>query len=109
MNSRMKKTALAIGAGASLLMIRAALPVLLTWLANKSLRKVPGYRGRVQRVGLDFAAPRVMVQGFSLVTLNGDRPEHQIRVTSIVAGSRWRDILAGRWIGYVRLEHRGCC
>ena len=45
-----------------------------------------------------------MVQGFSLVTLNGDRPEHQIRVTSIVAGSRWRDILAGRWIGYVRLE-----
>ena len=101
----MKKTAaLAVSGGAALLGIRAALPLLLTWLANKSLQKVPGCRGRVQRVGLDFTAPRVMVQGLSLVTLNGGRAEHQIQITSIVAGSRWRDILAGRWIGYVRLD-----
>jgi hypothetical protein len=104
MNARMRKTAQAIGGGIALLVLRAALPVLLTWLANRSLRKVPGYRGSVQRIRLDFTAPRVMVQGLSLAALNGGRPEHHLQVASIVAGSRWRDILAGKWVGYIRLD-----
>ena len=104
MNTRMKKTAQAIGGGIGLLVLRAALPVLLTWLANRSLRKVRGYRGSIQRIHLDFTAPRVMVQGFSLAVLKSGRPEHHLQVASIVAGSRWRDILDGKWIGYLRLE-----
>jgi membrane protein len=104
MSARTKKTAQAIGGGIGLLVLRAALPVLLTWLANRSLRKVPGYRGRILRIRLDFTAPRVMVQGFSLAALNGGGAEHHLQVASIVAGSHWRDILAGKWIGYIRMD-----
>jgi hypothetical protein len=38
-------------AGVGLLVARAALPIVLTWLTNLAIRKeLPGYRGKVQRV-----------------------------------------------------------
>jgi hypothetical protein len=63
-----------------------------------------GVRGRVQRVRLDFITPRLVVRGLTIATLDGGVPAHQLEVTSVIVGSRWRDILATRWIGYLRVS-----
>ena len=99
-----RKTVKLVSGAASVLVVRAALPAVLTWLVNLGLRKTPGYRGRVRRVNLEFITPRLVVQGITLATLNGGQPEHHFEVASVVVGSRWRDILTTRWIGYIRVE-----
>jgi membrane protein len=104
MNSGSRKIAILAGASAGILIVRAAAPTILTWLANLGVQKVPGYRGRVRRVSIDFTTPRVAVQGLSLAKLNGGRPEHLLHVGSIVVGSHWKDILTGSLIAYIRLD-----
>jgi membrane protein len=104
MNSGPRKIAILAGASAGILIVRAAAPTILTWLANLGVQKVPGYRGRVRRVSIDFTTPRVAVQGLSLAKLNGGRPEHLLHVGSIVVGSHWKDILTGSLIAYIRLD-----
>jgi hypothetical protein len=76
----------------------------LTWLANLAAQKLPGYRGRVRRVSIDFSAPRLMVQGLSLAKLNDGRPEHLLHVGSVVVGSHWKNLLNGSLIAYIRLD-----
>ena len=80
MNFGSRKIAILAGASAGILIVRAAAPTILTWLANVGVQKVPGYRGRVRRVSIDFTTPRVVVQGLSLAKLNGGRPEHLLHV-----------------------------
>ena len=104
MNSGPRKIAILAGASAGILIVRAAAPTILTWLANLGVQKVPGYRGRVRRVSIDLTTPRVAVQGLSLAKLNGGRPEHLLHVGSIVVGSHWKDILTGSLIAYIRLD-----
>ena len=91
-------------AGTGLVVARAALPTILTWLANIGVRKIPGYRGRVRKVRVDFSAPCLIVQGLSLAKFNGNTAEQILEVASVVIASRWENILAGTIDGYVRLE-----
>jgi hypothetical protein len=58
MNLGSRKITILAGAGAGILIVRAAAPTILTWLANLGVQKVPGYRGRVRRVSVDFTIPR---------------------------------------------------
>jgi len=104
MNFGSRKIAILAGAGAGILIVRAAAPTILTWLANVGVQKVPGYRGSVRRVNIDFTTPCLAVQGLSLAKLNSGRPEHLLRVGSIVVGSNWRDIFSGSLIAYIRLD-----
>jgi hypothetical protein len=50
MNSRSRNMMIVVGAGTGFLLARAALPRVLTWLANLGLGKIPGYCGRVQKI-----------------------------------------------------------
>jgi hypothetical protein len=104
MNAGSRKIVIVATAGTSLLVARSALPRLLTWLANRGVRKIPGYRGRVQNVGVDFTGPSLTVQGISLVKLNGSKREQLLDISSIVVGSQWKKLLAGALVGYIRLE-----
>ena len=92
------------GAGMGLLIARAALPTVLTWLANFGVRKIPGYRGRVQKVSIDFTAPSLVVQGLSLAKFNGSKPEQLLDISSVIVGSQWKRIFAGALVGYIRLD-----
>jgi hypothetical protein len=100
MNFSSRKIAIVVSAGAGLLVVRAALPAVLTWLANLGVQKVPGYR----RVSVDFTTPRLVGQGLSLAKLNGGRPKLFLDVSSVVVGSHWKDIFTGSLIGYIRLD-----
>jgi hypothetical protein len=62
MNLGSRKITILAGAGAGILIVRAAAPTILTWLANLGVQKVPGYRGRVRRVSVDFTIPRLVVR-----------------------------------------------
>ncbi len=104
MNLGSRKIAFLAGASAGILIVRAAAPTILTWLANVGVQKVPGYRGSVRRVSIDFTTPRLAVQVLSLAKLNTGRPEHLLHVGSIVVGSNWKDILKGSLIAYIRLD-----
>jgi membrane protein len=104
MNSSSRKIVLVAGAGTVLLVARVALPRVLTWLANLGVRKIPGYRGRVQKVAINFTAPSLVVQGLSLVKFNGSKPEQLLDVSSLIIGSRWKHILTGALVGYIRLD-----
>lgn len=91
-------------AGTGLLVARAALPSVLTWLTNFGVRKIPGYRGSVKRVGIDLTVPSVIVQGLSLKKFNGSEPHQFLDVRSVIVGSKWKKIFAGALDGYLRLE-----
>src|SRR5579862_5141081 len=104
MNSSTKRFVMGVGSATGLLVFRAALPAILTRLANIGLQKNPGLRGRVQRVRLNFITPRLVVRGLTIATLENGVPAQRLEVASIVVGGRWRDILATRWIGYLRVE-----
>jgi membrane protein len=104
MNAGSRKIVIVATAGTGLLVARSALPRLLTWLANRGVRKIPGYRGSVQKVGVDFTAPRLMVQGLSLAKFNGSKQDQLLDISSITVGSHWNKLLSGALVGYIRLE-----
>jgi membrane protein len=99
-----RKVALLAGAGAGILVVRAAAPTILTWLSNLGVQKISGYRGRVRRVTIDLTAPRLVVQDLSLAKLDGGRAEHLLHVDSIVVGTHWKHILSGSLTAYIRLH-----
>ena len=92
------------GVGTGLVVARAALPTVLTWLGNLGLRKIPGYRGRVQKVGIDFTAPCLVLRGLSFAKFDGTKAEQILDVSSIIVGSEWKKIFTGALDGYVRLD-----
>ena len=104
MNSSSKKIVLVAGAGTVLLVARVALPRVLTWLANLGIRKIPGYRGRVQKVAINFTAPRLVIRGSHWGKFNGSKLEQLLDVSSLIVGSRWKHILTGALVGYIRLD-----
>ena len=91
-------------AGTGLLVAKSALPKLLTWLANRGVCKISGYRGRVQKIVADFTVPRLMVQGLSLAKFNGNKQEQLLNISSIIVGSQWKKLLSGALVGHIRLE-----
>jgi hypothetical protein len=91
----------AVGAAA---VARVGPPVLLTWLANLAVRKIPGIRGKVRRVQIDFMAPGLMAKDISVVMLNGGAPEHRIEVDSIAVNSQWKALLTGALVSSVRVD-----
>jgi hypothetical protein len=101
MNSSSRKIAIV---GAGLLIARASLPTVLTWLANFGVRKIPGYRGSVKRVTINFTVPSVIVQDLSLEKFSGAGPHEFLYVRTVIVGSKWEKIFAAALDGYVRLE-----
>jgi membrane protein len=104
MNSSSRKIGIIADAGVGLLVARAAMPIVLTWLANLGIRKIPGYRGRAQRVEIHFATPSLVVQGLSLAKYNGSKTEQLLDISSVIVGSHWRTILTGALVGYIRVD-----
>jgi membrane protein len=104
MNFSSRKIVIVAGAGTGLLIARAALPVVLTWLANLGVRKIPGYRGSVRRVGVNFTDPSLVVRGLSLAKFNGSKPEQRLNITSVIVASEWKKIFAGELVGYIRID-----
>jgi membrane protein len=104
MNSRSRNIVLVASAGTGLLVARAALPIVLTWLANLGVRKIPGYRGRVRKVGIDFTGPSLVIHDLSLAKFNGSKAEQLLDIRSVIVGSQWKKILSGALVGYIRFD-----
>jgi hypothetical protein len=104
MNYGSRKIVILANAGVGLLVARAALPIVLTWLANLGLRKVPGYRGKAQRVDFHFADPSLVVQGLSFAKSTGTRTEQLLNISSVIVGSHWKMIFTGALVGYVQVD-----
>ena len=104
MSPSSRKIVVFASVGTGVLVARAAIPTILTWLANIGVRKIPGYRGGVKRVGIDFSAPSLVVQGISLAKFNSNKPEQILHVASVVIASRWKNILAGTIDGYILID-----
>jgi Virulence factor BrkB/Domain of Unknown Function (DUF748) len=85
---------------------RAGLPALLTRLANLAVRKIPGIRGKVRRVEIDFLAPGVTVKDVSVAMLNGSAPGHRIEVGAITVNGQWKALLKGALVASVRVAPR---
>ena len=94
-----RKIVISADAGLAFLVARAALPVLLTWLANFGGRKIPGYQGGAQRVDIRFAGPSLVVNGLCLVKFNGSKTEQLLDISSVILGSHWKGILTGSLVG----------
>ena len=100
-----KRVTFIVGVGAAALVGKAALPLVAPDLACKpSPTENSRISGKVRRVQVDFASPRLMVEGLSLVSSNSVPPKHELQITSIVAGSHWKDILAGTLVGNLRID-----
>ena len=104
MSPSSRKIVVFASVGTGVLVARAAIPTILTWLANIGVRKIPGYRGGVKRVGIDFSAPSLVVQGISLAKFNSNKPEQILHVACVVIASRWKNILAGTIDGYILID-----
>jgi membrane protein len=104
MNSSSRRIVIVAAGGTGLLIARAALPKVLTWLANLGVRKIPGYRGRVQQVTINFAVPSLVIRSLSLAKFSGNKPEQLLDISSLIVGSQWRSILTGALVGYIRVD-----
>jgi hypothetical protein len=69
-----RKTSIVVTTAIALAAARAGLPALLTWLANVVVRKIPGIRGKVRRVQINFMALGLTVKDVSLTTSMAARP-----------------------------------
>jgi len=104
MKAPSRKTVIVVTAAIALAAARAGLPALLTWLANLAVRKIPGIRGKVRRVQINFMTPGLTVKDVSLTTLNGGAPEHLIQVEAIAVNSEWKALLTGALVGSLRID-----
>ena len=104
MKAPSRKTVIVVTAALTLAAARAGLPALLTWLANVAVRKIPGIRGKVRRVQINFMAPGLMVKDFSLTMLNDGAPEHWVQVEAIAVNSEWKALLTGALVGSLRIS-----
>ena len=77
-------------------------PRALTWLVNAAARKIPGIRGKVRRMQINFLAPGVTLSGVSVATLY--TPGHRIEVGVIALNSQWKDLLRGALVASLRVE-----
>src|SRR5712672_3657113 len=104
MRAPSRKTIITVTTVVAVAVARAGLPALLTWLANVAMRKVPGIRGKVRRVQIDFTAPALSVKGVSVVTLNGGAPGHRIEIGTLALSSRWNAILRGALVASLQVD-----
>jgi membrane protein len=88
---------------------RMGLPVLLTWLANARLRKIPGYRGKVGRVSLHFVHPRVVIERISLTKLSDGHAEQCLSIKSLAVSTSWRSIGTRALLGYIWVDSPQLC
>src|SRR5690242_6836386 len=95
MNYSSKKITVLADAGVGVLVARAALPVVLTWLANLAMRKIAGVHGKIQRVEVHFASPSLLLRGLSLTKANERKIEQSLNISSLLVGTRWNTILTG--------------
>jgi membrane protein len=103
MNSPSRRSIIIASTG-TLVITKVVLPTLLTWLVNVSLRRLPGYRGRVRRISLHFAVPSIVVRHLSLSKSNGTTPQQSLTIRSVVVGSQWRKLLTGALVGFIRID-----
>ena len=89
-------------AAAAVVVVRTGLPALLIWLVNAAARKIPGIRGKVRRMQINFLAPGVTLSGVSVATLY--TPGHRIEVGVIALNSQWKDLLRGALVASLRVR-----
>jgi amino acid permease len=71
--------------------LRTAIPPILTWLASFAFRKIPGIRVRVRRVRISFLAPGLTISGISLAA--PDFPGNRIEAGGVAFNRKWKDLL----------------
>jgi membrane protein len=104
MKTSCRKTLIAVTAAVALAAARAGLPALLTWLANAAVRRVPGVRGRIRRVEINFIAPGIAAEDISLMMLNGGASAHKIEIGALVVNSAWKALLTGSLIASLHID-----
>jgi len=104
MNYNSRTIVVLADSGLALLVARAALPAVLTWLANLGMRKIPGYRGKAQRVDFRFADPSLVVQGLSLAKSTESKTEQLLDISSLIFGSHWKMLFKGALVGYLQVD-----
>jgi hypothetical protein len=104
MRAPSRKTMVVVIAAGAVVVARAGLPALLTWLANMAVRKIPGIRGKVRRVQIDFMTPGLTAKDVSVATLNGGAPGHRIEVGAIAVNSQWKSLLTGALVASLRVD-----
>jgi hypothetical protein len=93
---------LATAAAAAVVFMQTGLPALLTWLVNAAVRKIPGIRGKVRRMQINFLAPGVTLSGVSVAMLY--MPGHRIEMGVIVFNSQWKELLRGALVASLRIK-----
>jgi Virulence factor BrkB/Domain of Unknown Function (DUF748) len=104
MSPHSRRATIVVTAVAVVAITRAGLPALLTWLANIAIRRLPGIRGAIRHVRINFLAPALTVHGLSLAKLNGAAPALRIEVSSILVTSEWKSLLTGSLIASIRID-----
>ena len=64
MKASSRNTLVLATAAAAVVVVRTGLPALLTWLVNAAARKIPGIRGKVRRMQINFLAPGVTLRAY---------------------------------------------
>jgi Domain of Unknown Function (DUF748) len=102
MKASSRNTVVLATAVAAVVVVRTGLPALLTWLVNAVVRKIPGIRGKVRLMKINFLAPGMTLSGVSVATLN--TPGHRIEVSVIALNSQWKDLLRGSLAASLRVK-----
>lgn len=79
---------------------RIAAPVVLTWLANRFGKRVPGFQVHVGRVDIEFLQPGLKVRELAVDRVYGGLTFPLARIDTIQMASDWGRLLRGRLVGW---------
>jgi len=89
----------------ALIGLRLALPHLVKDYVNRTLSKIPGYRGRVERIHIHLWRGAYTIDGLDLVKTDGNVPVPFFSTRKADLSVEWRELFHGALVGEVELAN----
>src|SRR5579883_176616 len=88
----------------AVVLARLALPVLLTWVANRFGKRLSGLQARVERVDIDLTRPGLTVEGLQVDQQTDGAFYPLARIETVRVGSDWSTLLNGCLQAHVEID-----
>jgi hypothetical protein len=93
-----------LGIAASLVVVRALLPIAVQSFVNRTLDAIPGYDGHIGDVDLHLLRGAYVIDDVSLVQTSGKVPVPLFTSTRVDLSVEWRQLVRGKLVGEIDLE-----
>ncbi len=88
-----------------LFILRLFLPSILKWYVNRTLDKIPGYKGHIEDIDVHLWRGAYEIQGLDLRKIEGKVPVPFFHTDSADFSVQWREIFHGSLVGQIKMKN----